>query len=106
MILQFIKAETKEETVVTLDAKNIEPIITIPHATISEKSGGGDHLDAVRIDIKGDDGRSVGKFWVDVFLNNQGRPVLHIATNVGNSTNTKQLVGSWRDGYSHEMKLS
>ena len=51
MILQFIKAETKEETVVTLDAKNIEPIITIPHATISEKSGGGDHLDAVRIDI-------------------------------------------------------
>ena len=106
MILQFIDAQTKEEQTVTLDKNEIEPILTIDHATISEKSGGGDHLDAIRIDIKGDDGRSVGKFWVDVFLNNQGRPVLHIATNVGNGTNTKRLVGSWRDGYSHEMKLS
>ncbi len=104
MILQFVPAETREETTVAIDRNKIEPILTIDHTTISEKSGGGDHLDVIRIDIKGEDGQTVGKFWVDAFLNKQGRPVLHIATNVGDKTNTKRLVGSWREG--HSLKLS
>ena len=99
MILQFHPAETKEEQTVAISPNRIEPIITIDHATINENSGGGSHLPVVRIDIKGDDGKTVGKFWVDAFLNKQGRPVLHIATNVGDGTNTKRLVGSWREGY-------
>ena len=108
MILQFINAQhgDKKETVATLNPRNIEPIITIDHTTISEKSGGGDHLNVVRIDIKGDDGQTVGKFWVDAFLNKQGRPTLHIATNVGDETHTKKLTGSWRDGHAHSLKLS
>ena len=106
MILQFNPAETKEEQAVAVSPNKQAPIITIDHPTIEAKSGSGNHLEVVRIDIKDSDGKSVGKFWVDATLNNQGRPVLHISTNVGNGTHTKRLVGSWRDGYAHSMKLS
>ena len=106
MILQFNDAQNKKEKTATIDnVTSLAPVLTIPHAAIAAKSGGGDHLDVMRIDIQGEDGRSVGKFWVDVFLNKQGRPVLHIATNVGDGTNTKRLVGSWRGGYKHEVAL-
>lgn len=94
MLINYYPAESKDEVSVAISPQTVATI-TINYPEVSAKSGGGDHLDVVRIDVQGED-RTVGRFWVDVHLNNQGRPVLHIATNVGNETRTKKLVGSWR----------
>lgn len=97
MLIRYYKAENTEEQSTALDANKPETIFVIKHHEVEKKSGSGDHFDVCRIDIERTDGqKAVGRFWVDVHFNRQGKPVLHVATNVGNSTNTKKLTGEWR----------
>lgn len=99
--ISLTPTETGEETGLAIDTHKHTPILRIKHSEVQAHSGSGDHLDVIQIEIERTDGpKAVGRFWIDVHFDNQGRPVLHIATNnkhgKGECTDTKKLRGSWR----------
>lgn len=82
----------------TLDLADNKPVpdIYIDEEEVEQRTGMNSGADVTRIHVIGENGKTA-KFWLDVKINKQGRPILVAATNVGDKTNVKKLTGQWRD---------
>ena len=88
-------ARTEDRTMIDLAGNKPVPQIFLDVEEVEERSGTTTGAEVVEIQVINTDG-CIGKFWLDVRTNKQGRPVLITTTNVGNETHTKKLTGSWR----------
>jgi len=84
-----------DHTNIVIDTRKLTPILSFTREAIEDKSGGGDHMDAIEIEVVDQQTGKKTRFFVDLFLT-RGRVCLHTATNVGTGTNTKRLFGTFR----------
>ena len=73
------------------------PILTIPRNVVEDKSGGGDHLDVITIDVV--DGNVKTRFFVDLHMNRE-RVTMHIATNVKERSEERRVGQERRSRWS------
>jgi hypothetical protein len=99
-IIHYQPADEHDEQSRPTDTHKRTPTLIFTHAEVEARSGSGDCLDAITIDVVQPDG-SKARFFLSVDLNNQNRARLHVATNKGtcgripNSTR-KSVTGDWR----------
>ena len=91
------QTDQTDSTEIELSSNKPVPQIIINADEVEQRTGMSTGADIVEIQIHDSTIKdSVCKFWLDVRIGKNGKPVLIVATNIGNGTEVKKVKGEWR----------
>lgn len=93
----YIQGEIDEDQRIDFRKNRPVPQIHIDRQEVEDRTGMASGAEVCEIHISREDGpRSVAKFWIDARIDKRGNPIIVVATNVGNATETKKIKGEFR----------